>query len=78
MKHEIPASCESRCLLLHTACSEQRRGWGFHAYKWSIGPSENQAKADVCFSKQRAPSTDLRWWEEQNDEARSVSDIASK
>ena len=39
MKHEIPASSESR--FIHTvnkASSEQGWGWGFHAYKWTIGP----------------------------------------
>ena len=39
MEHEIPASSESRFIhAVNEACSERRRGWGFHAYKWSIGP----------------------------------------
>ena len=39
MEHEIPASSESRFIhAVNEAFSERRRGWGFHAYKWSIGP----------------------------------------
>ena len=34
MEHEILASSESRFIhAVNEACSEQRRGWGFHAYK---------------------------------------------
>ena len=38
-KHEIPALSESRFIhAVNKASSERRQGWGFHTYKWSIGP----------------------------------------
>ena len=45
MEHGIPASSESRFIhAVKKVSSERRQEWGFHAYKWPIGPSANKQK----------------------------------
>ena len=86
MEHEIPASSKSR-FTIHAcvngeASSERRREWGFYALR---GPRPISKLSESRFTAihevnggKASTELNLCWWEEQNVEARSTSDITSK
>ena len=76
MEHGIPASSESRFIhAVNKASSEQRRGWGFHAYERPTGPQQISKSRFIHAVNKASYERNLRRWEERNVEARSEATL---